>query len=58
MIAGYVKNGFVKKALETFKHMQLEGVKPNSTTFESFLPAYANMVALEQGMGIQIEIST
>ncbi|KAH9293624.1 hypothetical protein KI387_041171, partial [Taxus chinensis] len=52
MIAGYAQNGFVEKALETFKQMQLAGVKPNSTTFASILPACAKMGALEQGMDI------
>ncbi|XP_057837821.2 pentatricopeptide repeat-containing protein At3g16610-like [Cryptomeria japonica] len=52
MIAGYAQNGFVERALETFKEMQLAGVKPNSTTFASVLPACAKMGALEQGMDI------
>ncbi|XP_059067304.1 pentatricopeptide repeat-containing protein At1g15510, chloroplastic-like isoform X2 [Cryptomeria japonica] len=52
MIAGYAQNGFVEKALETFKQMQPAGVKPNSTTFASVLPACAKMGDLEKGMGI------
>ncbi|XP_057815875.1 pentatricopeptide repeat-containing protein At3g24000, mitochondrial-like [Cryptomeria japonica] len=52
MIAGYTLNGFVNKALETFKQMQFIGVKPDSTTFASILPACAKMGALEQGMSI------
>ncbi|XP_057834761.2 pentatricopeptide repeat-containing protein At2g39620-like [Cryptomeria japonica] len=52
MIAGYTQNGLVDKALEAFKQMQLAGVKPNSTTFASILPACAKMGALEQGMDI------
>jgi len=36
-IARYAKNGFVERALETFKQMQLACVNPNSTTFYSIL---------------------
>ncbi|XP_059065148.1 pentatricopeptide repeat-containing protein At5g66520 isoform X2 [Cryptomeria japonica] len=53
---GFVQNGFVEKALETFKRMQLVGVKPNSTTFASILTACAKMGALEQGMNIHQSI--
>ncbi|XP_057873036.2 pentatricopeptide repeat-containing protein At3g24000, mitochondrial-like [Cryptomeria japonica] len=56
MIAGYAQNGLAEKALETFKQMQLAGVKPNSTTFVSILPACAKMGALEQGMNIHQSI--
>ncbi|XP_057841718.2 pentatricopeptide repeat-containing protein At1g11290, chloroplastic-like [Cryptomeria japonica] len=56
LIAGYAQNGFVGKALETFKQMQLAGVKPNSTTFTSILPACAKMGALEQGIDIHQSI--
>ncbi|XP_057845150.2 pentatricopeptide repeat-containing protein At3g12770-like [Cryptomeria japonica] len=56
MIAGYTQNGFVEKALETFKQMPLSGVKPNSTSFASILPACAKMGALSQGMGIHHSI--
>ncbi|XP_057873023.2 pentatricopeptide repeat-containing protein At4g30700-like [Cryptomeria japonica] len=56
MIGGYAQNGFVEKALETFKQMQLAGVKPNSATFASVLPACAKMGALEQGMDIHQSI--
>ncbi|XP_057850679.1 pentatricopeptide repeat-containing protein At1g56690, mitochondrial [Cryptomeria japonica] len=52
MIAGYAQNGFVEEALETFKQMQLAGVKPNSSTFANILPACAKMGALGQGMRI------
>ncbi|XP_059077386.1 pentatricopeptide repeat-containing protein At3g09040, mitochondrial-like [Cryptomeria japonica] len=56
MVAGYTQNGFVEKALETFKQMQLAVVQPNSATFASILPAYAKMGALEQGMEIHQNI--
>ncbi|XP_057848257.2 pentatricopeptide repeat-containing protein At3g16610 isoform X3 [Cryptomeria japonica] len=56
LIAGCLQNGVVEKALETFKQMQLGGVKPNSTTFASILPACARMGALDQGMGLHRSI--
>ncbi|XP_057853782.1 pentatricopeptide repeat-containing protein At3g12770-like [Cryptomeria japonica] len=56
MVAGYAQNGFVEKALETFKQMRLAGVKPDSSTFASILPACAKMGALEQGMDIHQSI--
>ncbi|XP_059075119.1 pentatricopeptide repeat-containing protein At2g20540-like [Cryptomeria japonica] len=52
MVAGYAQHGFVEKALETFKQMRLAGVKPDSTTFVSILPACAKMGALEQAMQV------
>ncbi|XP_057821304.2 pentatricopeptide repeat-containing protein At3g12770-like isoform X2 [Cryptomeria japonica] len=52
MIAGYVQNGFVEKALKTIKQMQLAGVMPDSTTFATVLPALGQIGALEQGMGV------
>ncbi|XP_059069665.1 pentatricopeptide repeat-containing protein At1g15510, chloroplastic-like isoform X2 [Cryptomeria japonica] len=57
MIAGYAQNGFVEKALDTFKQMKLAGIKPNSTTFASILPACAKMGALELGMDIHQSIT-
>ena len=39
MIGGYAQNGYGHMALELFRQMQLEGVKPNSTTMSSVLPA-------------------
>ncbi|XP_057862807.2 pentatricopeptide repeat-containing protein At1g56690, mitochondrial [Cryptomeria japonica] len=56
MIAGYAQSGFSEKALETFKQMQLTGLKANSITFVSILPACAKMGALEQGMNIHESI--
>ncbi|XP_059067355.1 pentatricopeptide repeat-containing protein At2g13600 [Cryptomeria japonica] len=50
MIAGYAKFGFFQKALENFKQMQVAGVKPNSATFVTVLPACAKTGALEEGM--------
>lgn len=52
LIAGFAQNGFAEEALETFKKMQLAGVKPNSTTFASVLAVCAKMGAFEQGIDI------
>jgi pentatricopeptide repeat protein len=40
LIVGYSQNRFVVNFLETFKQMQLAGVKPNSTTFDSIFATY------------------
>ncbi|XP_057832149.2 pentatricopeptide repeat-containing protein At3g24000, mitochondrial-like [Cryptomeria japonica] len=56
MIAGYAQIGNVEKAFVTFKQMQLAGVKPNSTTFASILPACAKMGDFEHGMYIHQSI--
>ncbi|KAH9314695.1 hypothetical protein KI387_023322, partial [Taxus chinensis] len=50
MIVGYAQNGFVEKALESFKKLQWVGVNPEVTTFASILPVCANMGALDQGI--------
>eukprot|EP01018_Ginkgo_biloba_P000439 Gb_36918 [translate_table: standard] len=57
MIGGYAQNGHCEEALKLFRQMQLAGVKPDSKTFASVLPAYANLAALEQGMEIHEEIN-
>eukprot|EP01018_Ginkgo_biloba_P012485 Gb_18788 [translate_table: standard] len=56
MIAGYVQNGQGADALKLFQQMQLAGVKPNSNTFASILPACANLASLEQAMEIHEDI--
>eukprot|EP01018_Ginkgo_biloba_P032972 Gb_02573 [translate_table: standard] len=56
MIAGHAQNGQCREALKLLRQMQLEGVKPDSKTFASVLPACANLAALEQGMEIHKEI--
>eukprot|EP01018_Ginkgo_biloba_P001220 Gb_33294 [translate_table: standard] len=56
MIAGLAQNGHGEKALKLFRAMPLAGVKPNSKTFASVLPACASLAALEQGKEIHEEI--
>eukprot|EP01018_Ginkgo_biloba_P018551 Gb_27291 [translate_table: standard] len=56
VIAGYAQNGHSEEPLKLFQQMKLAGVKPDSNTFVSVLPACANLAALEQGMEIHEEI--
>eukprot|EP01018_Ginkgo_biloba_P002598 Gb_38504 [translate_table: standard] len=56
MIAGYTQNGRWEESLNLFRLMQLAGVKPDSNTFASVLPACANLATLERGMEIHEEI--
>jgi pentatricopeptide repeat protein len=56
MIAGYVQNGHSEEALKIFRQMQQSDVKPDSNTYATVLPAFANLAALEQGMEIHEEI--
>ncbi|XP_059076417.1 pentatricopeptide repeat-containing protein At2g13600 [Cryptomeria japonica] len=56
MIAGYMQNGFDERALEIFKQMHFAGLKPNSATFASVLPACAKLGALEHGVKIHQSI--
>ncbi|CAK9266694.1 unnamed protein product [Sphagnum jensenii] len=49
MILGHVKCGQGQKALELFRQMQRENVRPNSVTFVGVLNACASIVALEEG---------
>eukprot|EP01018_Ginkgo_biloba_P019587 Gb_24126 [translate_table: standard] len=52
MIVGYAQNGHASEALSLFHQMRLEGVKPDSVTMVSVLPACASLAALQQGKGI------
>ncbi|XP_057847917.1 pentatricopeptide repeat-containing protein At2g13600-like isoform X2 [Cryptomeria japonica] len=56
MVSGNAQNGHCLKACEVFKQMQSAGVKPNSATFASILPACAKLRNLEQGMEIHQKI--
>jgi pentatricopeptide repeat protein len=52
IIAGYSQNGHPHEALAFFNEMQVQGIKPNSITMVSVLPACADLLALEQGKQI------
>ncbi|KAG6525739.1 hypothetical protein ZIOFF_015706 [Zingiber officinale] len=41
LIAGLVQNHMEEEALEMFKHMQVENLKPSEFTFASILPSFA-----------------
>ncbi|XP_059067750.1 pentatricopeptide repeat-containing protein At1g14470 [Cryptomeria japonica] len=56
LITGYAHIGLVEKSVETFKQMQLAGVKPDSATFASVFSAFAKMGALKQGIDIHQSI--
>ena len=49
VIAGFVECGLIKVAVEYFKKMQIEMVKPNDVTYISILKACANMKCLKDG---------
>ncbi|CAA2998026.1 pentatricopeptide repeat-containing At1g19720 [Olea europaea subsp. europaea] len=48
LIAGYLQHGQRDKALGIFRQMQSFGVKPNSVTILSILPACANLIAAKK----------
>jgi len=50
MILGHVQCGQCQKALELFQQMRQEGVWLSSITFVGVLNAFANLIALEEGM--------
>eukprot|EP00253_Pinus_taeda_P010633 PITA_10633 len=50
MITGYTQSGHAKEALSLFQKMQLEGLRPNSFTMASVLPACAHLKALLEGL--------
>ncbi|XP_059067676.1 pentatricopeptide repeat-containing protein At2g13600-like [Cryptomeria japonica] len=56
IMEGYTQNGLDENALEIFKQMQVAGVKPNSTTFASIVPACAQLRLLKQGMALHQRI--
>ncbi|KAK8936709.1 Pentatricopeptide repeat-containing protein [Platanthera zijinensis] len=56
MISGYLKCGFVDKALSLFQEMQTLGVKPDETTLVSIVSACTNLSALEQGKWVHAYI--
>ncbi|XP_057815488.2 pentatricopeptide repeat-containing protein At2g13600-like [Cryptomeria japonica] len=56
MIAGCAQNGLFDKAILLFKQMQIAGIRPDSATLASILPACAKLGALERGMEIHQKI--
>eukprot|EP01018_Ginkgo_biloba_P029185 Gb_18412 [translate_table: standard] len=52
MATGYSQSGFAHEALALLYQMQLTGIKPDSVTVASVLPACAYLVALQEGKQI------
>ncbi|XP_072955483.1 pentatricopeptide repeat-containing protein At4g21300 isoform X1 [Typha angustifolia] len=56
MISGYVQNGLRDEALDLFYQMQTAGVKPDSITLASFLPAFSDSDNVTRGREIHAYI--
>nr|CAD1819594.1 unnamed protein product [Ananas comosus var. bracteatus] len=56
IISGYVQNGLMDEAVELFYQMQSSGVKPDSITLASLLPAFSNSRSLKQGKEVHAHI--
>uniref|UniRef100_A0A2N9FJV6 DYW domain-containing protein n=1 Tax=Fagus sylvatica TaxID=28930 RepID=A0A2N9FJV6_FAGSY len=52
IINGYVRKGGFNEALKLFRQMNMDGLKPDSLTFSSVLPACARMAAHKHGKEI------
>jgi pentatricopeptide repeat protein len=57
-ISGYSRGNQEKKAIELFKRMIAESVLPDSATFASILPAYAEFADLKQATNIHCYLMT
>ncbi|MCO5559087.1 hypothetical protein L7F22_012679 [Adiantum nelumboides] len=56
LIGGYAKEGESQRALECFKQMQSEGIRPNAVTYVCILNACAVVGALDEGKKIHDEV--
>lgn len=54
MISRYIEIGSFKEAVDVFRRMQVEGVRPNYVTLVSVLPAISRIGALELGKWVHI----
>lgn len=52
MMNAYSQQGYCKEALQLFRKMNLEGVKPNKMTFATAITACANLETLPEGREI------
>lgn len=52
IISGYALDGCAKEALALFKHLQQEGIKPDSITFTSVLSSCSHAGLLKEGRDI------
>lgn len=57
MISGYVCNGFLELAVDMLGFMKLEGIQPDTVTFNTIMDAYCRMGQCDEAMKIfwQIE---
>ncbi|MQM17214.1 hypothetical protein Taro_050182 [Colocasia esculenta] len=56
VITGYTQNDESEKALQLYRQMQREAIKPNEYTFPSSLRACSNLAALNTGLQIHSQI--
>ncbi|XP_057865239.2 pentatricopeptide repeat-containing protein At1g09410, mitochondrial [Cryptomeria japonica] len=56
MISGYAQSGCLEETLMLFREMRKAGMKPDSVTFASVLPAYAHVGVIQQGKEVHKEI--
>ena len=56
LIDGYAKQGQGHKVLDCFKHIQNDGIAPNTVTFICSLKACSNIGALDKGKQIHEEV--
>ncbi|KAJ7296677.1 hypothetical protein O6H91_Y107200 [Diphasiastrum complanatum] len=56
MIAAFAQHGLGQQALQTFKNMQEEDLRPNSVTFANILKACSGLVAIDEGKLIHAQI--
>ncbi|XP_071915245.1 pentatricopeptide repeat-containing protein At5g39350-like [Coffea arabica] len=52
ILSGCIYNMLGEEAIELFREMLLEGVKPNDATFKSLLPAFAVQADMQQAMSL------
>eukprot|EP00250_Pteridium_aquilinum_P010460 c19405_g1_i1 orf=1-1011(-) len=58
VISAYTEGGKGEQAMETYRHMQVEGIQPNEHTIVSLLKACGSISDLEQGKAIHAYAST
>ncbi|KAK7270183.1 hypothetical protein RIF29_23143 [Crotalaria pallida] len=51
-LSGFIHNKLAREAIKLFKQMLVEDVRPDNTTFNSLLPAYAILADLQQATNI------
>ncbi len=56
MLAAYAQHGHGKEALQLFKEMKAQGIRPDNVTFVSALTACANVGDLEEGKALHAEL--